>query len=209
MSEQLKWPAGEFTHGDFAEANGKTKPSVYNQLQAAIKDGTIVKTEKRSSGKGKPSQYYKVANATATVVIPATPAPVPTPAPVVVVDVVAKVEPVIEAAKVESVKPSETPVVINPEPVVVAEVTPVVESVTTKVEDTLPADTHSINNVCPVCKKNLMAWKDATGVMVQCMQPASVCSSAEHPFGHGKNEKDAYETLTAKWTFALKSGESR
>jgi hypothetical protein len=204
MTETLKYPAGEWTHADFAEINGKTKPSVYNQLQAAIKNGTVVKTEKRSSGKGKPSQYYKLADATATVVIPTVTVKVdPTDIVAVPVDSVPKVtmpqnEP---APTVESVIPSETPVEINPEPIVVADVTPVSKS---EPATELAPGTHSIDHVCPVCKKNLLAWKDSTGIMVKCLQPAEVCKSTENPFGHGKNEKEACEVLNQKWGYALK-----
>lgn len=208
MSETLKYPAGEWTHGDFADLNGKTKPSVYNQLQEAIKTGKVVKTEKRSAGgKGKPSQYYKVADAN-TVVTIAPKAPEPTP----------------EKITEKSVVKSETPVEVKPEPVVIVDVVAapvsekIVENITVstvpasdptphaKVEPvaTLAPDTHSSDHKCPVCQKNLLTWKTQTGTMVKCLQPIEVCKSTENPFGHGRNEKDAYETLVAKWGFATK-----
>lgn len=206
MSETLKYPAGEWTHGDFADLNGKTKPSVYNQLQEAIKTGKVVKTEKRSAGgKGKPSQYYKVADA--NTITPKAP------------------EPTTPKITEKSEPKSEVPVEVKPEPVVVVDVVAepvsekIVEKITVPTVDPTPfakvepvvqvaPDTHSVAHKCPVCQKNLLAWKTQTGVMVKCLQPIEVCKSTENPFGHGKNEKEAYETLVSKWGFATKGSAS-
>ena len=57
---------------------------------------------------------------------------------------------------------------------------------------------------CPICKTPLSSYNDATGYMVYCDQPISICSALENPFGHGKTVKSAHETLIEKWDFATK-----
>lgn len=177
MTETLKYPAGEWTHAEFAEANGKTKPSVYNQLRQAIKNGTVVVCGSRSSGgRGKPSKLYKVVNGNTPVVIP---------------------------TKVE-VKSEVPPEPVVTESVVTATVTkPVVsKEADKKIDDVsvLPKK-HLTNLTCPICHNKVYSWRTPTGIMVMCQQPIEICKSTENPFGHGRTEKDAYEIMVAKWTF--------
>ena len=61
-------------------------------------------------------------------------------------------------------------------------------------------DARTLEETCPICGHPLVASNDATGVMVWCHQPSNICPSAENPFGHGRNEREAYETLVEKWT---------
>lgn len=206
MSE-IKWPTGEWSHTELADFNGKTKPSVYNQLQDALKNGTVVKTNKRQ-GQGKPTQLYTVAalyhstsHAGAQTIVAQGIIPAP-----VVKETIPPITEVVSAT-INVPVTVEVPVEVTVETkmenqtVEVIDIKPIEPSL--KVEE-MPANTHSIDEVCPVCKHKLFAWNDNTGVMVQCLQPIAVCKSAEHPFGHGRNEKSAYETLVEKWTFCMK-----
>jgi hypothetical protein len=58
--------------------------------------------------------------------------------------------------------------------------------------------------LCPICKVALMSYPDKFGVRLQCDQPKSICWANENPFGHGKNQKAAYETLVEKMEFCIK-----
>ena len=60
-------------------------------------------------------------------------------------------------------------------------------------------DARVLTDTCPFCNHPLSAIDDATGTMVWCTQPLEICPSRENPFGHGKNEKDAVESLHDKW----------
>lgn len=200
MSDTLKFPAGEWTHQDFADANGKTKPSVYNQLQAALKNGTVVKGGMKT-GKGKPSQLYKVTGA-----VPVT---------VTKVDEFQHGEKTVEVFDVKPVEEKIDRTVVSEvtQPVVVVDVT-TDEKIDEKIEQVVAAKAAVVNPeltqskfLCPVCKQPLSTYTTATGVMVKCFQPIEVCSSTENPFGHSNNEKNAYEILVSKWNFASKGRE--
>jgi hypothetical protein len=218
MIETLKFPAGDFTHTELAKFNGKTNQQVWTRYQQAIKDGIIVSAGNRASaGKGKPSKLWRLATGqpvpVAAVVSPApatAPAavvpPVVVPTEAVVVPAV-QPAPVIEAPKLPEVTPAVAPTpaatessveavtveVVRVEPAPEAEIKP------PTVNDVVK-DARTLTEKCPICGNPLLAVDDATGVMVWCAQSPEVCSANEAPFGHGKNDKEGYETLMDKWT---------
>ena len=65
------------------------------------------------------------------------------------------------------------------------------------------AEIRDTTFACPVCQGKILAGNTANGVMVWCPAGPDTCKSAENPFGHGNNEKAAFEILTAKWGFAM------
>ena len=68
------------------------------------------------------------------------------------------------------------------------------------------AEIRDTTFACPVCQGKILAGNTANGVMVWCPAGPDTCKSAENPFGHGNNEKAAFEILTAKWGFAMAGG---
>ena len=100
MIDTLKFPTGEFTHTELAQANGKTNQQVWTAYQAAIKAGTIVSAGLRPnpSGKGKPSKIWKVADGV--------------PVPLVDKVVVVKVDPT-EIVSVPADSQPRVPAIIN------------------------------------------------------------------------------------------------
>lgn len=64
-----------------------------------------------------------------------------------------------------------------------------------------PAETPAepVADTCPACQHQLVAHNDATGVMVGCYQPKSICPTAEHPEGHGSTIAKALDALHDKW----------
>lgn len=52
--------------------------------------------------------------------------------------------------------------------------------------------------LCPLCGKPMVALDDATGVFVICRGPC-VPTVHENVFGHGNNEKNAYEIACLKY----------
>ena len=225
----LTFPTGDFTHTELAQLNGKTNQQVWTRYQAAIKDGTIVSAGTRpSAGKGKPSKLWRLATGqpvpVAAVTSP-TPAAAPAetkPAPVIPTEAVvvpaAQPAPVVEApkqpepvvaepvatepAKLPDVAPAAAPA---PEAVTTVEVVRIepaaeVKPVVAMAQTSDPSQWRTLKEVCPICKHPLSAIDDATGVMVWCSQGSEVCPSSESPFGHGKNEKEAFEVLSDKWS---------
>lgn len=206
MTNTLKFPNGDFTHTELAQANGKTNQQVWVAYQQAIKNGLIVFVGTRSSGKGKPSKLWRVANGQPVPVVAVIVPPVVVPPPVVVKpenvititepDVVISVpppEPVIESlVEIKPVTPPPVPVV---EPV--AEIVEVITVV--PVVNITSKDVTELEQVCPICKHKLLSIDTATGVRVWCPQPIEVCFVTENPFGHGRNAKDAYEILCEKF----------
>lgn len=143
------------------------------------------------------------ADSVPAVTLPQTPAEVTpaveTPAPVVET-------PVVEtpAATVAEATPPVVVVDVVPSlPAVEAVAEAAVTNIATPTVSAQTADATVLKEVCPVCKHPLLSINDATGVMVWCGQGIEVCSSTENPFGHGRNVKDAYETLKAKWDRAM------
>ena len=229
MIETLKYPTGEFTHTELAQLNGKTNQQVWTRYQQAIKDGVIVSAGTRTTaGKGKPSKLWKLnPNYVAPTVATTPAAPVTTPAPVVVPTepvVVPAVAPTPEVtvsvatvsvatvpeptpAPLPEATPATAPVVEAPVIVEVLKIEPPVETTPTvpevKSDSTVQKSDQSqwrtLKEVCPICKHPLSAIDDATGVMVWCGQPPEVCVSAENPYGHGNNDRTAYEKLCEKF----------
>lgn len=197
----LKFPTGQFTHSELATLNNRTNQQVWTQYQKAIKDGVIVFVGTRV-GKGKPSKLFQVAGPD---VVAAT-------EPTKVIQTVAVVAPTPKPAKVETVKVEP----VKTATVSATDTTALVAAVTsepeTELEEVVVEDEETVarrevepnvrtpeNMECPICGKNCIAWDDATGVMVQCNQPIEVCGCCENPYGHGRNEKAAYEVLCQKY----------
>ena len=57
---------------------------------------------------------------------------------------------------------------------------------------------------CPLCGNPMESGNDATGVVVICRKPYPECPSHEDVFGHGKNEKEAYEIACQKYQLNAK-----
>ncbi len=201
----LQFPSGQFTHSELAIHNKRTNQQVWTQYQAAIKTNTIVFVGLRT-GKGKPSKLFQVAGpgvvaaTEPTKVIQTVAAVIPTPKPV------KPAKPIVPTVTpTETLSATDTNVLVA-----VAAVTSEPEEVeledVTVSEEELPIAREVEPNVrtpenmsCPICGKDCIAWDDATGVMVQCNQPIEVCSCCENPYGHGRNEKVAYEVLCQKY----------
>lgn len=200
----LKFPTGQFTHSELAVHNNRTNQQVWAPYQKAIKDGIIVFVGLRT-GKGKPSKLFQVAGPDVVAATDTTK----------VIQTVAVVAPTPKPAKVETVKVEtvEKPTVsATNTTVLVAAVTREPEVELEDVTDVTVEDEEVVkrrevepnvrtpeNMTCPVCGKDCIAWDDATGVMVQCNQPIEVCACCENPYGHGRNEKVAYEVLCQKY----------
>lgn len=192
MSDTLKFPTGQFTHSELASHNNKTNQQVWTQYQNAIKNGTIVFVGLRT-GKGKPSKLFQVAGpgvvaaTDTTKVIQSAPVVTPTP----------KVDKV-EKTTVSAVDTTLLVAAVTSEPDVELETVEVEDEELPKGRQVEP-NYRTLEFLCPICKKPLIAWDDATGVMVQCNQGADVCLQHENPFGHGRNDKGAYEILCQKY----------
>lgn len=213
MIETLKFPSGEFTHSELAVLNGKTNQQVWVQYQAAIKSGIIVSAGTRSSsGRGKPSKLWRLASG--------QPIPIASNPPVEVKPKIVSVSPVIvptsfpsipkpeKIKEIPSLKPAKPPTVIVVEEVPIIDVEAIdnvetIVEVVREIRKLVLTNTRMIKEVCPVCKNPLMAGNDNTGVIVWCNQDAKGCKSSENPFGHGRNEKEAFFILTEKWTRAM------
>jgi len=219
--ENIKFPANEpWTHTELAEANGVTNQKIWPLYDKMRKTHEIVAAGSRPQpGKGKPTGLWRLATSKAqpvpvvTVIItpePAIPATPPTPAvtPAVVVPTEAIIVPTNEPKLLpESTETKiETPVVVE-----VLKVEPngvVTPSAEIDCRPPLPVvevqkiveDAQTLTETCPVCGHPLVAAKDATGVMVWCHQPSEICPSSENPFGHGKDEKEAYLVLVDKFS---------
>src|ERR1035437_7637859 len=110
MNNPLKYPAGEFTQAELAVANGMEKIDVYLPMKEAVGKGILIKTGTRpqSSGRGKPSNLYQVAD-------PNAPVPVPAPLPT---------QTIVETPPIQSTPYIETsPVTLVPQTII--EVIPV------------------------------------------------------------------------------------
>ncbi len=65
----------------------------------------------------------------------------------------------------------------------------------------IPTDWKLTDYKCPTCKNNLFSKQEQSGATVWCAQDNSICPNVGANEGaHGKNEKDAYETLVGKFT---------
>jgi hypothetical protein len=210
----LKYPSGEFTHSILAVFNGKSNQQIWNVYQKAIKDGIIVFVGNKSTGKGKPSKYWKVADG-----------PVPLVDKVEVVKIESKPEPTLVVV-------TETAIVVEPLPSVSPTVAPVevhvyqdsgkladvdiidnVPVVNTPVERAdeatavrtapvvrnLTCQVTELKQLCPICKHPMLSVNTATGVTVWCAQPKEICYPNENVYGHGRNINDAYETACDKF----------
>ena len=197
MIDTLKFPTGEFTHTELAQANGKTNQQVWTAYQAAIKAGTIVSAGLRPnpSGKGKPSKIWKVADGV--------------PVPLVDKVVVVKVDPteivsvpadsqprvpaIINIVELPEVKPATAPVVAETVEVVeVVPPAPVVRNLTCQVIE--------IDEVCPFCSTKLLSVETSGGIKVWCpVNDLKVCSCSENPYGVSNNVKNAVEILNDKF----------
>ena len=118
----LKLPDGNFSHSDLAIANGKTNQQVWAEYSRLRKEGIIVSAGTRSTGKGKPTSLWKVADGV----------PVPLVDKVEVVKIEPKPEPTLAVV-------TETAIVVEPLPVVVPTEAPVVTETVEVVEVAPPA----------------------------------------------------------------------
>jgi hypothetical protein len=206
-----KIPTTDFTHTEMAQLNNVSNQAVWAEYKRLRDEGFLVSAGIRK-GSGKPTGVWKVADGheivTDTTMTKQQAAPcvnrVPKP---IVVPITVELSPVIQSAlddltkvveqKYPSIKPA-TP------PVVVVDVVPppVVVPVTNHVVCNLVAnEITETDYLCPICGHKVLAQNDATGIMVWCCQPQSVCSPHENPFGHTttRSVKDAYETLCDKF----------
>ena len=207
----LKYPSGEFTHSMLAETNGKTNQQVWQQYQKAIKDGVIVFVGNKSTGKGKPSKYWKVADGQ----------PVPLVDKVVVATVVpAKPEPtlVIVTETLPSVAPTVAPIevhvyqdsgkladvdIIDNVPVVNTPVERADEATAVRspsVVRNLTCQVTEIDEVCPFCSTKLLSVETSGGIKVWCpVNDLKICSCSENPYGVSNTIKNAVEVLHDKF----------
>lgn len=191
-NEPLKFPSGEFTHAELAEFNGITKPQAWIPYQEAVKNRTIILVGKRSTGgRGKPSLLWKLADPNQ---VTATSVAI-NPPPIEKITVIVH--------EVENKEQMEK-ILVAAEPIPVSVETPAEVISKSVAEPVLLTDEAKITDYkCPVCSTKLLSKRDIAGVMVWCNQPKTVCNVSENPFGHGKNENAAHETLCEKWKFAL------
>jgi len=166
-----------------------------------------------------------------TAITPSTPTPAPVPA-APPQDTPVPTEPVVVPAVTPTTPPvsTESPVVETPTVLPTSTETPV-ENITAPVVEnstmieaesiTVPiievnanaqtenkenlADAWQVDETCPVCGNKLWAIKDATGIQVWCDKPQEVCGTFESPAGHGKNVKDAFAVILAKFGPAVKA----
>ncbi len=215
MIDTLKFPSGEFTHSELATANGKTNQQVWTAYQKAIKDGIIVSAGERpnSSGKGKPSRIWKVADGVPVpiVTIPAVqsePRFTRIPKLVVVAEATeATVAPIVEA-KLASVKPATSPKPVQTEATEMDNLDALAEKrglnepaePVIKPIRNLTGQVVQIEAVCPFCNTKLNSVEVETGVKVWCpINDLSICSCSENPYGVANNVKNAVEILHDKF----------
>jgi hypothetical protein len=207
MTDTLKFPKGEFTHTELAQANGKTNQQVWIAYQKAIKDGVIVSAGSRPnlSGKGKPSKIWKVADG--------QPVPLEEAKPVVVVEVRPKTQVISSMFPVGAVVANLITEVDEALPVVTPTVAPtavkkVVADTSVKVNkdggvtvvrNSVP-DAEKTDYKCPMCGATILSRNTATGVRVWCCGDGPIpCPCHESPFGHANNVKNAFEILSEKY----------
>jgi len=199
----LKFPIGEFTHTELAQANGKTNQQVWTAYQAAIKAGIIVSagTRPNPSGKGKPSKIWKVADGQPvplvdkvevkpTLVVVTETAVVVEPLP----SVVPTVAPVDKPFEIEIVTPD------NSGGETIVEELPKVEPVAVPVVRNLTCQVTEIEEKCPFCQTKLLSVETSGGVKVWCpVNDLKICSCSENPYGVSNNVKNAVEILHEKF----------
>ena len=187
----LKLPDGNFSHSDLAIANGKTNQQVWAEYSRLRKEGIIVSAGTRSTGKGKPTSLWKVADGV----------PVPLVDKVEVVKIEPKPEPTLAVV-------TETAIVVEPLPVVVPTEAPVVTETVEVVEVAPPApvvrnltcQVTEIDEVCPFCSTKLLSVETSGGIKVWCpVNDLKVCSCSENPYGVSNNVKNAVEILNDKF----------
>lgn len=187
----LKLPDGNFSHSDLAIANGKTNQQIWAEYSRLRKEGIIVSAGTRSTGKGKPTSLWKVADGV----------PVPLVDKVEVVKIEPKPEPTLVVV-------TETAIVVEPLPVVVPTEAPVVTETVEVVEVAPPmpvvrnlnCQVTEIDEVCPFCSTKLLSVETSGGIKVWCpVNDLKVCQSSENPYGCAKNVKEAYEVLYDKF----------
>jgi hypothetical protein len=225
----LKLPNGNFSHSDLAIANGKTNQQIWAEYSRLRKEGIIVSAGTRSTGKGKPTSLWKVADG------------VPVP-------LVAKVTPAILAArrvdevkistqpkmklptiqnKPQSVAPithgvigsvfvpakpestlavvTETTIVVESLPVVVPTEAPIVTETVEVIQPVpvvrnLTCQVTEIDAVCPFCQTKLLSVETSGGYKVWCpVNDLKVCSCSENPYGCANTVKNAVEILNDKF----------
>lgn len=183
MIETLKCPVGEFTQAELATFNGMEKLAVYLPLQAAIKGGALVKTGTRPqvSGRGKPSNLYRITDLNA---------PLPVPAPQVP-------QPIPETPPAQSTSYIETaPVILVPQSIVETAPVPIAKAMeATSPHQMVPNPAYP----CPLCQGPMTVTITGTGVMVKCYNNPCDPQCHENPYGHGRNAKDAYEVAKQKF----------
>jgi hypothetical protein len=201
----LKLPDGSFSHSDLAIANGKTNQQIWAEYSRLRKEGIIVSAGTRSSsGKGKPTLLWKVADGQ----------PVPLVEKVKVV-VVKEIKPLVahvtatvaKAFGMDKLPASLVNIIPDDElsPVIPFTTAPVVmetieEDVQPVMVRNLTCQVTEIDAVCPFCKTKLLSIDTARGVKVWCpVNDLTVCSCSENPYGCARNIKDAVEILHDKF----------
>lgn len=199
MNITLKFPTVQpFTHSDLAQANGKTNQQVWVEYSQMRKEGIIVQAGTRSSGKGKPTLLWRVADGTTVplvtekVEVVKVAKVVKTPPPVVVVEdvkpIVVVPEPVVEVVQLMEIKTAAVPPAT------------VVEPLTPAVVQIITEDIQTTDKLCPFCKTPLLAVKRDGSVRLWCnVNDHTVCSCSENPYGVSNNINNAYEILCQKF----------
>src|ERR1017187_8088562 len=196
MSEPLKYPEhyAEFPQAELAALNGMDKAAVYIPMKEAQERGIIERTGTRpqSSGRGKPSNLYRVASNNVPVPVPATLIP-PTYVETYPVSLVP--QSIVEVTLIPL-----TPPAVNSEPNPPCEVIIAKELDKALQEHRPPVVLSAPNSAypCPLCDGPMTVTPDATGVMVKCFNPCDP-QCHENPFGHGRTAKDAYDTAKQKF----------
>jgi hypothetical protein len=212
----LKFPSGEFTHTELAQANGKTNQQVWTAYQKAIKDGVIVSAGERKGSSGKPSKLWKLADGVAISLHSDTAKPTP-------VTITETVDPQVFGRESNFKTVATVPIELNGEKLEVEYIQPVVamtlptikpaeapfemELGTPPAPPVMPTIVHhktfqvvEIEDVCPFCKTKLLSIGNGDNVRVWCpINDLSVCSSSENPYGCANNVKAAVEVLHDKF----------
>ena len=106
-------------------------------------------------------------------------------------------QPIVAAAIVEAILPpapaAEAPVAAEP-------VTATVEVARVENQTVIPEGVTQLDELCPVCQNKLFSVPDATGIMVWCAQPATVCKANENPAFHADTAAKAAAGLIERWT---------
>ena len=178
-ADTLKIPAGDFTHTDLANANGKTNQQVWTRYQTMVKSGLIIRpmvanaagvlvpaTRPPKTGKGKPSLLWMVnPNPPANVTVPTIGAPAPAaqaaddnvvlPTEAQIEAAQAPLEPTVEAAAPAPEPPKNEPPTAPPAATNAGEQTVTVEVARVEVTPT-PAELPVIEPVAGIAEPTVV-----------------------------------------------------